>query len=190
MHTCSYIVCALIMLGSTSLSALITKFDHLLCKGRNLSLLFWSIQVCNTMSGRKDSRNNLREVIVAAYKFGKGYMAISKQSESIILQSQRLSLSGKQLPIFPWVDIPANSAQGQTVMLRETRKGGKEVNLSFYRSQFACWILKFMTIQTEKEHKDRLVGRRKSPPSENSLAAWLRFAVLCVKKREQRPWNK
>ena len=89
-------------------------FSHeQLYKSRSfVSLLPCSIQVCvNTMPRRKDISNDLREAIVAAHQSGKGYKAIS-----IILQRERLFTSGKhsgQLSIFPGVDVPASSPQGE-----------------------------------------------------------------------------
>lgn len=59
-----------------------------------------------------------KEAIVAAHQSDKGYKGICKQFEVHYFTVKRLFTSRKhlkQLSIFPGVDVPANSPQGQTM---------------------------------------------------------------------------
>ncbi|MEQ2253586.1 hypothetical protein ILYODFUR_033667 [Ilyodon furcidens] len=73
-----------------------------------------------TMPGWKDISNNLSDTGVAAHQPG--------MMKFIILQRKRLFPGGKhrrQLPAYPGVDVPADSAQGQSVKLTEMPKKPK-----------------------------------------------------------------
>jgi len=71
------------------------------------------------MSRRKDISNNLREAIVIAVNLGRVTRPFPNNSKSI--QRGTLFTSGKhsrQFPIFPGVDVPANSPQGDLRLYR------------------------------------------------------------------------
>ncbi|MEQ2278636.1 hypothetical protein AMECASPLE_000954 [Ameca splendens] len=64
----------------------------------------------------KDISNDLREVTVAADQSGKGHKVIYKLSEVHRSTEGKFFLRGthlRQLPIFPGMDVPADSAKGQ-----------------------------------------------------------------------------
>jgi len=84
--------------------------------------------VCvNTKPKRKDISNNFREAIVAAKEFRKGYKAIFKLFESIILQRERLFVSGKHsrlLPIFRDLTTPPHTAYQHKHLIPTVKHGG------------------------------------------------------------------
>lgn len=67
------------------------------------------------MSGRENTRNNLREEISNAHKFGKVYMTLSKQSAQVHSSVRNRIVKWKQLPAFAGVDITSNLPQGQNI---------------------------------------------------------------------------
>lgn len=65
---------------------IVSESEHIYGSRSSASLLVWNIQVCpNTMLRRKDINNYLRETFIAAYQSLKGYKAIFKQIEVILL---------------------------------------------------------------------------------------------------------
>ncbi|MEQ2216287.1 hypothetical protein XENOCAPTIV_013777 [Xenoophorus captivus] len=63
--------------------------------------------------------------VLLSINLGRVIMSSPNHLKSIILQRQRLFPSEKhlrQLPVFPGVDVAADSAQGQSVKLREMTK--------------------------------------------------------------------
>ena len=68
----------------------------------------------NPMPRTENISNDLREATVAAHQSGKGYKAISKLFG--VLQFELSFATGKhsrQLTLFPGLDVPASSPQGQ-----------------------------------------------------------------------------
>jgi len=107
------------------------------------------------MSRRKNIQNHLREAIVAAHQFGKGYKVISKLfrvHHSAVKDYSQVENIQDSCQSFPGVDASASSPQGQTVQCSEKlQKKKQQLHLRLYRPQLACYVLKFMTAQLEKD---------------------------------------
>lgn len=96
------------------IKVIIRKREHLSESRRSGGLLVCSIQMCvNTMSRSKDISNNLRAATVDIKWEGLwGYFqTIWSPSFHIIFWNGK---HWRQLTIFPWVDITANSPQNQS----------------------------------------------------------------------------
>jgi len=64
--------------------------------------------------------------------------------------------------IFPGMLVPASSPQGQTVECPEKVQQSKELHLILYRSQLACEMLKFRTVQFDKDQTSMACLKRVS----------------------------
>lgn len=71
-------------------------------------------------------------------------------SNPIILQWES-GKDSRQLPIFPGLDVPRNWPQGQTVQRSDKLQETQELDMRLHRPHLACWKVKLMTVQLEKD---------------------------------------
>ena len=112
---------------------IISKCEHLYKSRAFVTLLVWSIQVCvNTMPRRKDISNDLREAIVAAHQFGKGYKDISKFFG--VHHSTEIKIIHKWETFNTAVYLPRSGCPSKFTPRSKTQ----ELHLRLYRPQLTC----------------------------------------------------